>query len=183
MLPRAAWESDRMGAGSELLDSAAGQSDGDYLAFSLQVKALSRLHELALVLAGTPEPQPALQAILETLVEVHCADFGLLSLYDGGSGCLTPSASCGFDASALQAIAEIVPGPDEGACGSAFWTKSRAIIHDVEVDARFKCYRGFAREVGFRSVHSTPILTRRGEAIGVLSVQFRDVRRPTDMEM
>src|SRR4051812_32388998 len=165
-----------MRVGAEMIDDVAVQSNGDYIAFSLQVKALSRLHELALTLAGMPEPQPALQAILETLVEVHSADFGLLSLYDAASDCLTPNASVGFDATALEAVARVVPGPKDGACGSAFATKARAVIQDVEVDDRFECYRGLAQAVGFRAVHSTPIVDRRGEAVGVLSVHFRDVR-------
>jgi two-component system cell cycle sensor histidine kinase/response regulator CckA len=171
-----------MRVGSELVDNVAGQSDGDYLAFSLQVKALSRLHDLALALAETPEPQPALQAILETLVEVHSADFGLLSLYEAETGCLVPYASIGFDSAALEDVSRVVPGPQVGACGSAFWAKTRAIVHDVEIDERFDGYRGLAQSVGFRSVHSTPILTRQGEAVGVLAVQFRGVRGPTDME-
>src|SRR6478672_3939450 len=173
----------RMGDGSRVLVRAAGRSGDDYLAFALQVKALSRLHELALALAGMPEPQPALQAILETLVEVHSADFGVLSLYDESSGGLAPAASFGFDEDALEAISRINPGPKDGACGSAFSTKARAVVQDVNVDDRFECYRGFAQAVGFRAVHSTPIITKRGEAVGVLSVHFRDVRLPSDMEM
>src|SRR6478735_12550183 len=107
----------RMGDGSRVLDRAAGRSGDDYLAFALQVKALSRLHELAMMLAGMPEPQPALQAILETLVDVHNADFGLLSLYDDAMKCLTPGASLGFDEAALQSLARVEPGANEGACG------------------------------------------------------------------
>src|SRR3954465_5683494 len=171
-----------MGVGSELLDGVAADSNGDYRGISLQVKALARLHELALSLAGMPEPQPALQAILETLVEVHSADFGLLSLYEADTGCLVPCASIGFDSAALEDVSRVVPGPQVGACGSAFWAKTRANEPDVEIDERFEGYRGLAQSVGFRSVHSTPILTRQGEAVGVLAVQFRGVRGPTDME-
>ena len=78
-------------------------------ALSLQVKALSRLHELAMRLASTSEPQPALQAILDTLVDVHNADFGLLSLYDPASGYLLANACVGFDAAALASVARIAP--------------------------------------------------------------------------
>src|SRR4051812_27242506 len=109
-----------MGVGSELLDGVAADSNGDYRGISLQVKALARLHELALSLAGMPEPQPALQAILETLVEVHSADFGLLYLYEADAGYLTPNASIGFDAAGLEALSRLVPLPGIGACGSAF---------------------------------------------------------------
>src|SRR5438874_7029090 len=102
-----------------LTGSETAYADGDngLQAISLQVKALSRLHELAMSLASMPEPQPALQAILETLAEVHRADFSLLSLYDAASGCLTPSASLGFDAAALAVLAHVLPGPNEGEHG------------------------------------------------------------------
>ena len=99
---------------SESLEHADIDSQAGVEAFSLQVKALSRLHELAMLLAGMSEPQPALQAILETLVDVHNADFGLLSLYDPASGFLTPAASVGFDAAALEALAQIATGTERG---------------------------------------------------------------------
>src|SRR5262245_51872541 len=111
--------------GVRVLEEFGSHGNGDYQAFSLQVKALSRLHELAMVLASTQEPQPALQAILETLVEVHSADFGVLSLYDATTDCLMPSAVFGFDDAAVKAISRMVPGPKDGACGSAFSTKAR----------------------------------------------------------
>jgi len=70
-----------MGVGSDTIAPGLRASSADgFEAFSLQVKALSRLHELAMLLASMPEPEPALQAILETLVDVHNADFGLLSV-------------------------------------------------------------------------------------------------------
>jgi PAS domain S-box-containing protein len=149
---------------------------------SLQIKALSRLHELAIRLAATSEAQPALQAILEALVEAHHADFGLLSLYDAKTGCLAPAASVGFDAAALDQCAGVSPGPTAGACGSAFATQERAVIEDVECDPRFASYLPLARAVGFRAVHSTPMLTRSGEVLGAISVQFKCCRRPTQAE-
>src|SRR5689334_19542325 len=80
-------------------------SEDGLAAVSLHVRALSRLHELAMVLASMSEPQPALQAILETLVEVHSADFGLLNLFDPATRSLVPAASFGFDALALEGLA------------------------------------------------------------------------------
>src|SRR4051794_16713544 len=161
-----------MGVGSKSREGAQprfADSEGGLAAISLHVRALSRLHDLAMTLAGMSEPQPALQAILETLVEVHSADFGLLSLVDVATQCLSPAASFGFDAAGLAALASVPIGINEGACGSAFATRERAVVEDVETDTRFKCYVALARETGFRSVHSTPILTPQGDALGVLS--------------
>src|SRR5205085_4410640 len=61
--------------------------------------------------------------------------------------------------------------------------KERAVVEDVTTDERFARYRSMARKVGFRAVHSTPVLTRRGEVLGVLSVHFKTSRRPTNTEM
>src|SRR5829696_2381785 len=157
-------------------------SERGLAAISLHVRALSRLHEMAMLLAGMSEPQPALQAILETLVEVHSADFGLLSLFNPATQCLSPAASFGFDSATLATLANVPIGTGEGACGSAFATKKRAIVEDVETDERFECYLALAREAGFQAVHSTPILTQHGDVLGVLSVHFKRVRRPTDTE-
>lgn len=150
---------------------------------ALQVKALTRLHKLAIQLAGTLDLNVALHAVLETIVEVHGADFGILSLYDPVSGCLCPNASIGFSQAALKTVQYVKPEMDVGACGTAFATKKRAIIEDVETDFRFACYLPFARMTGFKAVHSTPILTKTGDILGVISVQFKGCRKPTHHEM
>ena len=66
-----------MSVGSKRSERVAPPSaDSESLAaISLHAKALSRLHELAMVLAGMSDPQPALQAILDTLAEVRAEDF------------------------------------------------------------------------------------------------------------
>src|SRR3954447_1756478 len=165
------------------VEPRCSEPEAGLAAISLHVRALSRLHELAMSLAGMSEPQPALQAILETLVEVHNADFGLLSLFNPATQCLSPAATLGFDAATIAALANVPIGTGEGACGSAFSTKERAIVEDVETDERFECYLALAHEAGFQAVHSTPILTQHGAVLGVLSVHFKRVRRPTDTEI
>lgn len=157
---------------------AATKSD-----LSLQVTALTRLHDLAMRLARTPEPRPALQAILETLVEVHDADMGLLSIYDPATGLLHDDAYVGFEEETLRFLRTVKPDPKLGARGSAFATKQRVIVEDAESDPRFATLLAVTREAGVRALHSTPILTRSGEILGVLSVQFRTRRRPTQCEM
>jgi PAS domain S-box-containing protein len=150
---------------------------------SLQVKALSRLHELAMRLAGTSEPQPALEAVLETIVEAHTADFGLLSLFDPATKRLKPGASIGFDDDAIEILFNEFSDTVVRVCGSAFTTRERAVICNIETDLQESDLRSLAESVGFHSVHSTPILTRAGEVIGVLSVFFKTRRRPTDWEI
>ena len=148
-----------------------------------QVEALTRLHELSLRLAVTDDLNAALSAILKTLVEMHRASHGLLSLFDPATGYLGEAASVGLDARARQTLGRIAPGPDAGACGRAFATRRRAVVRDVEADPGFTEFREAARAIGFRAVHSTPILTRSGEILGVISVHFSAPRDPDELEM
>ncbi|MGZ5060479.1 MAG: sensor histidine kinase [Usitatibacter sp.] len=150
-----------------------------------QVESLTSLHELALRLGGISEMQPALNAILDTAVEAQEAHFGFIWLHEPATGRLVVRASRGFDAESLADFAAIVPGPGGGAAGNAFSRRSRWAIEDVESDAAFAPYRDAARRAGFRAVHSTPIVTRAGELLGVISVHYRQPRLPTrrDMQM
>jgi PAS domain S-box-containing protein len=148
---------------------------------ALQVTALTRMHELAMKLAGTLDLRVALHAVLETVVEIHGADFGVLSLHDPLTGVLRTYASVGFDLKVVAALDCVKPA--DGACGSAFSDKTRIIIGDAQTDPRFASYRQVARDVGFHSVHSTPIMTGTGAVLGVISVHFKTKRRPTQREM
>lgn len=150
-----------------------------------QVESLTSLHELAMRLGGISEMQPALQAILDTAVEAQEAHFGLVWLHEPGTGELVARASRGFSEGSLAEFARIRPGPDGGCAGNAFARRSRWAIEDIESDPGFAPYREAARRAGFRAAHSTPIVTRAEELLGVISVHYRQPRLPTrrDMQM
>jgi PAS domain S-box-containing protein len=147
-----------------------------------QVRALTRLHALSLHLAGSPDLESSLRAVLHTLVQLHDADYGLLSLYDPHSSMLHAAASIGFDGPGLDRMGTITPQADGDACSASFFTRERTIVEDIDAEPRFEWYRQTARAVGVRAVHSTPVLTRRGDILGVLSVYFERPRRPTEAE-
>lgn len=148
-----------------------------------QLEALTKLHELSLRLAVTDRLSTALSAILRTLADIHRAPRGVLSLYDAESGVLREAASVGFDERAREPGGELSPGVEAGACVRAFATGRRAIVFDVETDSSFQQYRGIARFIGFRAVHSTPIVTLAGEILGVISLYFSAPRDPDELEI
>ena len=161
------------------LEKAAAATDD----LAVQVESLTALHDLAMRLGGIAELQPALQAILETAVEGQGADFGLVWLHDSGSDALATHASHGFSEEALLSFARVMPGPTGGAAGNAFARRCRWAIEDTEADPDFAPYREAARCAGFRCVHSTPIVTRSGELLGVLSVHYRLPRGTVERDM
>ncbi|MEJ0062673.1 MAG: response regulator [Alphaproteobacteria bacterium] len=177
-----------VGAINMLLDiTARKQAEMEYAAtrddLALQVIALAKLHWLSMRLSDSVELEPSLHDILQTIVELHGAQFGWLSLYDPLENMLVAGASIGFDDAAKEKLSCIAPLSEGGACGAAFTTKKRIVVEDTESDPRFKMLRSVARDIGFRAVHSTPIVTHAGETLGVLSVHFAEPRQPTSREM
>ena len=148
-----------------------------------QVESLTSLHNLALRLGGMTQLEPALRAVLDTAVEAQRAHFGIVWVHEAEHGHLVPRASRGFDGEGLAHFGNVAPGPSGGSAGNAYARRCRWAVEDTESDESFRVFREGARKVGFRSVHSTPIVTRSGELLGVLSVHFRQPRLPTQRDM
>lgn len=148
-----------------------------------EVAALTRLHDLAVKLAGPLEMESALNAILRTIVALHGADHGILLVFDPSAGIFRAGATTGFHQEALNLIGCIPTGKNTGACGSAYDSRERVVVLETESDPRFECYREATRLAGIRSAHSTPILTRSGDILGVLTVYFESSRGVSRLEM
>ena len=76
-----------------------------------------------------------LHMILATLLELHGAPRGLLSLMDPEGAVLTLEASVGFNAEAQQRLATVRSG--EGPCWLTVAQGRRTVIADTETDPRF----------------------------------------------
>ncbi|HSS28622.1 MAG TPA: ATP-binding protein [Usitatibacter sp.] len=157
--------------------------DCDELAY--QLEGLTRLHELAMRLGGIVQEEPALQAILDVAVDSQGAQFGLIWVHEPDTGALVARASRGFSEASLLEFDRIMPGPRGGSAGKAFARRSRWVIEDIDGDSDFAAFRPAAHAAGFRAVHSTPIITRAGDLLGVVSVHFREpyIPRQRDMQM
>ena len=147
----------------------------------LQVEDLRRLHEMSLGLTSTLDIESVLKEVLRAAMAVQGTDLGLLSLCDTQRAGLEVKVHNGFDEDFLGQIKWVAPG--EGACGTCYQQRLRVVVEDVELDPVFAPYREAARAAGFRACHSTPLITRRGDIIGVLSVHFREQHSPSEREL
>lgn len=145
-----------------------------------QLADLSRLHDAAVRLSGTQDLQPVLEGVLRTAAAIERTDRGLLSLCEPDGSQLTVGASLGFDEEFLAAINPFPSGM--GACATCLKRRERLVVEDVETDPVFAPHRAAARRAGFRAVHSTPLITRDGRIVGVLTTHFARTRRPTRRE-
>jgi signal transduction histidine kinase/ActR/RegA family two-component response regulator len=145
-----------------------------------QLVDLNRLQAMSSRLATTLQLEPILNDILQTAAAIENTDMGLLALCDQEQTHLKIGASLGLAPEALRQLDYIPPGG--GACGTAFFEGRRVMVEDTQTDPLFAPYREVARQAGFRAVHSTPLRTRAGRVIGVLSTHSRRPRRPTERE-
>jgi signal transduction histidine kinase len=146
----------------------------------LQLEDLRRLHEMSVGLTRTLDIESVLKEVLHAAMDVQHTSMGLLSLCDSERGGLNLHVHSGFDEEFLKQIEWVPPGG--GACGGCYEQRQRVIVEDVETDPVFALYREASRGAGFRSCHSTPLITRSGNIIGVLSVHFPQPHRPSERE-
>jgi GAF domain-containing protein len=112
---------------------------------------------------------------------VEGTELGLLSLRDPERPGLVLGAHAGFREEFLKTVERVPPG--SGGCGTAYRDRRPLVIEDVETDPIFAPYRETARLGGFRACHSTPLFTRHGDIIGVLSVHFAEPHRPAERKV
>jgi PAS domain S-box-containing protein len=135
-----------------------------------QLDDLRHLHALSSQLLESAPMDMHLQGILETLAGMHGAVGGTLSLRDTDRHTLEIVASLGFDRSLVER--QSVTDSGQGACALVIAAGQRVVIEDTERDPRYASCVGFARSAGFRAIHATPLVSQRGDVLGVLSLHY-----------
>ena len=158
--------------------ASAGERLGE---LETQVEDLRRLHETSVRLTSLLEVESVLREVLSAAMAVQQTSRGLLSLCDPEQPGLRLGAHAGLDDEFLRHVEQIPPGG--GGCGTAYLEGRRVVVEDTETDPLYAAYREAARRAGFRSCHSTPLISGHGDTIGVLSVLFEEPHRPSDREI
>ena len=159
----------------------AEEKDRLAAALAVEVEDLRRLHELSTLWAQQLAPERIMSDVLAGVTALHNTDMGLLSVYDSQKDELRVGASIGFTDEFLHCVERIARG--SGACGTCMEKRERVVVGDTESDPIFLPYVEASRKAGFRAVHSTPLLDRKGTLVGVLSVHFRNPHTPCEREI
>ena len=145
------------------------------------LKTMLRLHELSTRLLKSTELQPLLEEILDATIELLNADFGNVQLCNPQSKFLEIVAQRGFKQDCLDHF--VNASPESVACGRAMNQRARVIIDDVETDPGFAQDRQIAASVGFRAVQATPLFSRNGEPLGMISTHFRQPHHSSEHDL
>jgi PAS domain-containing protein len=138
-----------------------------------------RLQRLGSCFLDEDTPKLILDEIVDTAVAIAGSDFGNLQLFDPVSGELSIVAHRGFSDPWVEFWNE--KGKGRGSCGLALGQLQRVIIEDVEESPIFVGRPELEVQLteGVRAVQSTPLQSRTGELIGMLSTHYRSPGRPS----
>jgi len=121
---------------------------------------------------------------VDEAIAVTGADMGNIQVADPATRALHIVANRGFDLPFLTFFA-VVRNDSDSACGAALTHAERIIVPDVDQSPIFAGKRtgDVLRAAGVRAVQSTPVLSRAGSLIGMISTHWRSVTVPSDHQL
>ena len=147
-----------------------------------EARAVGQLYRLSAQLLRPASLRDALTQILDASIELLGADLGNVQIHEAERNELRTIAQRGFSTEFLTYF-EKVTAADGSACGMALAKRAAVLIEDTERDEKFRPHRAMAAKAGFRAVFSVPLISRRGDVLGVLSTHWREPRRPEEREV
>jgi GAF domain-containing protein len=124
--------------------------------------------------------ESAADVVLNDVVALHGAEYGDLQLVVGDE--LVIVAQRGLSDAFLRAFRR-VRKTDGCACGRAWRSGRTVVVADVANDVDYAGNLGHAVAAGYRAVQSTPIVTRDGRMLGMISTLFANAHEPTPIEL
>lgn len=144
-----------------------------------QSELLIDLYRLVDRLSATEGLQSALDEVLEASLDLLQADMGHIRLKASRHGLYTFAAQKGFPQEYLDYFAALPPEAiDEGPAIQAQRDGKLIVIEDVSIHPPFADHLDIIRKAGYVAMLSLPLLDRRQQVIGSLSVQFRTPALP-----
>ncbi len=143
--------------------------------------ALTRMHALSGKVLETGGIQPLLQEVMDTAVAIMRADRGSLQMVEGDSLRIVAHHRH------QQPFLEFFASAENRAstCGKVMMCRERVVVPDIETSPLFtgKPSLTVLREAGVRAVQSTPIMSRTGVLLGIISTQWSKPYNPDEHDL
>lgn len=151
---------------------------------SSELAATKRLQETSTQLIRENSAESIYERILEAAVEIMQSDMGSMQVVDEGAGALRLLASQGFGPNFSKTFGWVYP-ETRTSCGAALREIKRVVVPDVEAWESIAGTPAIEdlREEGIRAVQSTPLVSRGGDILGVISTHWRNPHEPADRDL
>ena len=142
------------------------------------------LHDTSTSLIREGDINALYAKIVDAAVGIMRSDFGSLQVLEEAQGALRLLASRNFTPAA-EAAWHRVKASDASACSLALQTRERVIVPDVEA-AEFMAGTddlATSLEAGIHAVQSTPLFSRSGQLLGIISTHWQSPRVPSERDL
>ncbi|HTH50964.1 MAG TPA: PAS domain S-box protein, partial [Pyrinomonadaceae bacterium] len=145
---------------------------------------MTTLRDVGAVSAAASERQTVYDAILDAAVSLMKADFGSFQRFDSDRQALQLLSIKNFDERAADHW-RWLSARDNTPCGMALSEGKRKLIPDIESEPRLAGTHTLdeLRDAGVRSAQSTPLFSRDGDIVGMVSTHWRVPHRPTERDL
>ncbi|HEY3276378.1 MAG TPA: GAF domain-containing protein [Syntrophorhabdaceae bacterium] len=137
---------------------------------AVNLRTFTKMHALSIKNVGHHGLEPLLQEIMNATIAIMDARKGTLQLMDGNR--LRIVAHYNHTPQFLDFFGSA--GNVASVCGEATARGERVIVEDVETSPFLAGTSSLAvlRDAGVRAVQSTPLVSRRGDLLGILTTQY-----------
>jgi PAS domain S-box-containing protein len=146
-----------------------------------ELAAMVRLQELSTRLVAEDDSSSLLEEILDAALAITGAEMGNIRLYEADLRTATIVASRNYPVGVVEQYATM-----DVRLNSPIGTASRFMIEDFEhpTDGPYSpAYLEVSRAMGIRAKQSTPLISRSGQTVGVLSTHYTEPHRFEDREL
>ena len=151
---------------------------------SRQIDASLGLQEISTLLIQEGNLEALYERVLDAAISLMSADFGTMQKYYPEQGELQLLASRGFHPEAA-AFWGRVNRDSATSCGMALSLGRRVIVPDIESSDLMAGTADLivSRRSGLRAAQSTPLVSRSGRLLGMISTHWRKPHHPTEHEL
>jgi PAS domain S-box-containing protein len=146
-----------------------------------ELQDMNRLQSVSAELIGEKNVEALYSRIVDAAVGIMRSDFGSMQMYQvcSGSGSLKLLAFRGFAPESARFWGTVYPD-SACVCGMALKERVRQVIPDVEANEVLAGTEHLVsyRRNGIRATQSTPLISRSGRIVGMISTHWRNVHRP-----
>ena len=151
---------------------------------SLELDVAKRLQQVSMAMVQADNIQVLYDRILDTAMSIMQADFACIHILSPGKRLLRLLGHRGLNPRAAQFWARV--GPDSvSSYAMALGIQERIIVPDVLASGALQGSQDLRIFVqnGIRAVQTTPLISRSGKLLGMLSTHWRECHDPTNHEL
>lgn len=142
------------------------------------------LHSISAMLVDEGAVGELYQKLVDAATLVMRSDFGSMQRYDPAKGALQLLAHAGLNEEAVD-FWQWVPAGRATSCGKALQQGERVIVPDFGAAAFMEGSADLAafRKAGVRAAQSTPLLTRSGRLVGMITTHWSHPCQPRERDL